>query len=169
MKILFKNTTKYDKENRDNFTNFHQNKFGKKEAIKGLVVLVAVIYIILFNVIYLNWKLLLILFSVFILIYFINKYKVNKKNEKKRKQKDKEFTFFFYETYIKIKFKRQFERINYFELKKIYETDANFFLYTDDKSSLILDKEGFSIGNSKDFSAFIKRKCPFKYSNKDNK
>jgi len=168
MKILFKNTTKYDKENRDNFTNFHKDKFGKKEAIKGLFILIAIIYIILYNVIYLNWRLLLILIPVFIIVYFINKYKVKKKNEKKRKQKDKEFTFFFYEPYIKIKFKRQFERINYFEIKKIYETNENFFLYTDEKSSLILDKEGFSIGNSKDFSAFIKRKCPFKYSNKDS-
>lgn len=59
--------------------------------------------------------------------------------------------------------------MNYFEFKKIFETDENFFLYTDEKHSLILDKDGFEIGTAKGFSEFIKRKCPFKYSNKENK
>ena len=169
MKILFKNTTKYDKENRDNFTNFHQDKYGKREFIKGILVLIAVLYILIFNIMHFNWKFLLILFPIGIALYFINKYVVEQKKEKNKKQKNKEFTFFFYERYVKIKFKRQFERMNYFEFKKIFETDENFFLYTDEKHSLILDKDGFSIGTSKGFSEFIKRKCPFKYKNEENK
>ena len=62
----------------------------------------------------------------------------------------------------------KFEIIN-INIKKIFETDENFFLYTDEKHSLILDKDGFEIGNSKDFAEFIKRKCPFKYRNEEEK
>ena len=99
---------------------------------------------------------------------YLNIYAIKKKKEKKKKQKNKEFTFFFYEKYIKIKCKRQFERMHYFEIKKIFETEENFFLYLDKKHSLILDKDGFDVGTSEGFSEFIKRRCPFKYSNQEN-
>lgn len=166
MKILFKNTTKYDKENRDNFINFHKEKYGAKELIKRLLLLICILYILLFNLININWHSLLIIVPIGIAIYFINKYKNKLQRNKNKKQKDKEFSFFFYEGHIKVKCKRQFERMSYFEIKKIFETDDNFFLYTDDTHSLILDKEGFEIGDKKNFAEFIKRKCPFKYRNK---
>lgn len=164
MKVLFRNTTKYDKDNRNNFINFHNNKYGTKELIKGLLIAICILYIFIFNIIYKNWYLILALIIGGIFIYFIAKQKEEKK--KKEQKKNKEFTFYFYERYIKIKCKRQFERMNYFEIKKIFETKENFFLYIDDNHSLILDKDGFDIGTSKDFTEFIKRKCPFKYSNK---
>lgn len=169
MKILFRNTTKYDKENRENFINFHQDKYGKKELIKIILYGICFLYMLGFVLISLNWYALLILIPLSILFYFLNKYMIKKKKEKSKKQKNKEFTFFFYERHIKIKCKRQFERMSYFEIKKIFETDENFFLYTDDKHSLILDKDGFEVGNEKDFAEFIKRKCPFKYRNKEEK
>ena len=169
MKILFKNTTKYDKENRENFVNFHKHKYGTKELINGILIMVAISYIIIFNLMNINWYSLLIFIPVGLLIYFIYKYSTKKKKEKKKKQKNKEFTYFFYERHIKIKCKRQFDRLSYFEIKKIFETDENFFLYTDDTHSLILDKDGFEIGNEKDFAEFIKRKCPFKYRNQEEK
>lgn len=169
MKILFKNTTKYDKENRENFVNFHKHKYGTKELINGILIMVAISYIIIFNLMNINWYSLLIFIPVGLLIYFIYKYSTKKKKEKKKKQKNKEFTFFFYERHIKIKCKRQFDRLSYFEIKKIFETEENFFLYTDDTHSLILDKDGFEIGNERDFAEFIKRKCPFKYRNQEEK
>ncbi len=168
MKILFRNTTKYDKENRENFINFHKRKFGKKELIQAIIILTCVVYILMFNLINLNWIGVLILVALGVLFYFLNKYVVSKKKTKKNKQKNKEFTFFFYERHIKIKFKRQFERMNYFEIKKVFETDENFFLYTDDTHSLILDKDGFSVGTVEGFTEFIKKKCPFKYRNEEN-
>lgn len=165
MKILFRNTTKYDKDNRENFINFHKNKYGKKEVTKALILIICILYMILFNLMNLNWQGLIVLVILVVIYYFVTKIIISKRKEKNKKQKNREFTFFFYERYIKIKSKRQFERMSYFEIKKIFETENNFFLYTDDKHSLILDKEGFSIGTSKEFSEFIKRKCPFKYKN----
>ena len=169
MKILFKNTTKYDKENRENFINFHRDKYGTKTFIKGILISACAAYMVIFNVMYDNWIGILILALLAIMIYFFNKFLVNKKNKKKKKQKNKEFTFFFYERFIKIKCKRQFERMRYFEIKKVFETEENFFLYTDDTHSLILDKDGFEIGNEKEFAEFIKKKCPFKYRNEEEK
>ena len=167
MKILFKNTTKYDKENRENFVNFHKEKYGTKTIIKGMLIIGVFIYMLIFNFINIGWYSLLILVPLSVLGYFIYKQIKKQKKEKKKKQKNREFSFFFYDRYIKIKSKRQFERMTYFEIKKVFETAENFFLYTDDTHSLILDKEGFEIGNEKDFAEFIKRKCPFKYKNEE--
>lgn len=167
MKILFKNTTKYDKENCNNFIMFHNNKYGRKELIQGILVALFAIYVLIFNIVYKNWAFIIILLLLCALVYLINKYKSEK--NKNKKEKVKEFTFYFYEKYIKIKYKRQFERVRYFEIKKVFETNENFFLYMDEKSSLILDKDKFEIGTSKEFSQFIRRKCPFKYSKEKEK
>jgi len=166
MKVLFKNTTKYDKENRDNFVTFHNKKYGKKEMTNRILITICIVYMIICNIIFKNWFLLIGVILACVLIYLIAE---QQREKKKEKQKNKEFTFFFYERYIKIKYKRQFERIYYFEIKKIFETQDNFFLYTDEKHSLILDKDGFSIGTAKEFSKIIKKKCIFKYSDKTDK
>ena len=163
MKVLFKNVTKYNKENCNNFINFHTNKYGKRELIKYILMFLVFLYIFIFNIIYKNWYFLLALILIGTLIYFTSKQKQEKK--RKERKKVKEYTFFFYKRYIKIKYRREYDRILYFNIKKIFETEKNFFLYTDDTHSLILDKDGFVVGNEKDFSEFIKKKCPFKYSN----
>lgn len=165
MKVLFKNTTKYTKENTNNFVEFHSNKYGKKELLKMIIFGICILYIFIFNIVYKNWLLVLGAIGVGLIIYLIERYKKVKKN--KAKNKVKEFTFYFYEKYIKIKYKRNFERLKYFQLHKIFETEEYFFLYLDEKSSLILSKEGFEIGTVKGFSKFIKAKCPFKYKNED--
>ena len=166
MKILFKNITKYDKENCNNFINFHYDKYAKKTFLKYLMLCICVLYIIIFNIINKNWYLLLGILAVSVLLYFFEKQK--KQNKRKERKRIKQYTFYFYKGYIKIKYRREYDRILYFNIKKVFETDKNFFLYTDDTHSLILDKDGFTIGNSKEFVNFIKNKCPFKYSNQTN-
>lgn len=165
MKILFKNTTKYTKENCNNFVEFHSRKYGKKELTKIILITLCIIYILIFNIIYKNWLLILGVIAIGIIIYLIQNIKLEK--DKKTRKKVKEFTFYFYENYIKIKYRRQFERLKYFQIHKIFETDEYFFLYLDEKSSLILSKEGFEVGRPKEFSKFIKNKCPLKYKNED--
>lgn len=165
MKILFKNTTKYDKENCDNFVEFHSNKFGKKELLEMLLVGICILYILIFNIIYKNWSLVLLALVVGVILYLFQQSKVKKNN--KSKKKVKEYTFYFYEKHIKIKCRRQFERLKYFQLHKIYETDEYFFLYLDEKSSLILNKAGFEVGTPKQFTKFMKSKCPFKYRDEE--
>ena len=162
MKILFKNTTKYTKENCNNFLEFHTNKYGKKELLKMILFGICILYILIFNIVYKNWLLVLGTILLSGMIYLIEKKKSVK--QQRNKNKEKEFTFYFYEKHIKIKYRREFERLKYFQFHKIFETDEFFFLYLDDKKSLILSKNGFEIGNPKEFSKFIKNKCPFKYN-----
>ena len=162
MKILFKNTTKYTKENCNNFIEFHTNKYGKAELTKIIIAIVVVLYLIIVNIIHRNWVFIISALILGIILYFY----YNKKSEKIRKSRNKvkEYTFYFYERYIKIRCKRRFERVTYFKIHKVFETDEYFFLYLDEKSSLILSKDGFEIGTPREFSRFIRKKCPFKYN-----
>lgn len=159
MKILFKNTTKYDKENCNNFEEFHFRKYGTKELIKLGLSLLVMLYIIISNIFYKNWIFLSIAVLVIAIVYAIRKYetKGNKRKEIKK------YVFCFYENYMKVKYKKQEDRVLYLEFKKIFETKDNFFLYTDDTHSMILDKKGFNVGTPEGFTQFIKKKCPLKF------
>ena len=107
----------------------------------------------------------MVIVAIAIFVYIANKLKYSRQQGRNKKMinNKKEFSFFFYQKYIKIKCGRKFDRLRYFELYKIFETKEYFFLYTDENHSLILDKEGFEIGNPKEFSDFMKKKCPLKY------
>jgi len=95
MKILFKNTTKYDKENCNNFITFHTNKYGKKELLKYLLMGICIIYILIFNLINKNWILILGLILLGVILYILNTKKVYE--NKKQRKRIKQYTFYFYE------------------------------------------------------------------------
>ena len=46
---------------------------------------------------------------------------------------------------------------NYFNTKDYY------YFYLDRKYAFLINKNGFTLGNEKDFSNFIKTKCLFRY------
>ena len=169
MKIIFKNNTKYTKERFNAFIEFHRNKYGKKIIFKGLLLVLSIIYIIILNIIYCNWKVILFILAILGFIYLLNNVNLCKQTKKNKKvvKNQKEFTFYFYEKFIKIKCGRKFDRLKYFEIYRVFETKDYFFLYTDEKHSLIISKEGFEIGTARGFSTFIKKKCLLKYR-KDN-
>ena len=165
MKILFKNTTEYNRENYDEFIKFHQEKFGLKTLIRIGIISLCILYIIIMNLIYKNLMGVGIILLIVLIAYGLNKLRVSEQNQDRKKniKSKKKFTFFFYENYIKVKSGRKFQRIMYFELHKIFQTEEYFFLYTDEDHSLILSKDGFEIGTPKAFELFIKKKCPLKY------
>lgn len=165
MKILFKNNTKYTKQNYNAFIEFHRNKYGKKALLKLGILAIVILYIIIFNIIHKNWKIIIGFFVIGVLAYLLNHLKTEKqtKNNKKIIKTQKNFTFYFYEKHIKIKCGRKFDRLKYFEIHRVFETPSHFFLYTDEEHSLIISKEGFEIGTPEDFTNFIKRKCLLKY------
>ena len=76
---------------------------------------------------------------------------------------EKVFNFIFYEDKIKIRDNQNYNVISYYKLYKIFETENFFYLYIDKTHSFVLNKHGFLIGNSNDFSTFIKKKCKLKY------
>lgn len=164
MKVLFRNTTKYTKEKYNDFLKFHDNKYGTKELIRLILIGLCLLYIFIFNIVCKKWYIILLFIVLAVIIYFFNKLSSDKRGKKNKRKIEKEYTFYFYENHIKIKYKRQFERLKYFSLHKIFETDKYFFLYLDERNSLILSKDGFEIGTAEGFSKFIKGKCPLKYS-----
>ena len=165
MKVLFKNTTEYNRENYNEFVKFHQDKFGTKTIIKMFLIGLCLIYILIMNLIYKNLKTVIIFIIIGVLAYFLYKLYISEQIENRRNniKSKKKFTFFFYENYIKVKSGRKFERITYLGLYKIFQNEEYFFLYTDENHSLILSKGGFEIGTPEAFNLFIKKKCPLKY------
>ena len=165
MKVLFKNTTEYNRENYNEFVKFHQNKFGTKTIIKISLIGLCLMYILIMNLINKNFKTVLIFIIIGAIAYVINKLYVSEQIEDRKKniKSKKKFTFFFYENFIKVKCGRKFERIMYLELYKIFQNEEYFFLYTDENHSLIMSKSGFEVGTSETFNLFIKKKCPLKY------
>lgn len=165
MKILFKNNTKYTRHKYNAFIEFHRDKYGKKIIFKTILIALCILYIIIFNIIYLNWKVIISILTIGLIIYLVNNLRKNKqiKSNNKVIYKQKDFTFYFYKNCIKIKCGRKFDRLRYFEIYRAFETKDYFFLYTDEKHSLIISKDGFTIGTDKGFSEFIKKKCLLKY------
>ena len=95
--------------------------------------------------------------------YFHPIEEVKKEYQSDKIVKEQRFTFNFYNKYFKIYTKKEYSIVPYRELHKIYETDTFFYLYLDNKHSLLLDKSGFKKGTPFAFRDFIKKKCPFKY------
>ena len=100
-------------------------------------------------------------------MYAINKVLRNQKKQervhKRRIQRNKNYVYDFYRYYMKVRIGREGQTIYYFKLHKVYETKDYFYLYLNKDYSLIVSKDGFTIGNSRKFSKFIKKKCIFKY------
>ena len=76
MKVLFKNTTKYTKENCDNFIEFHTNKYGTKELIEIILIGICALYILIANIIYKNWLLVLGILLTIGILFIIEKNKM---------------------------------------------------------------------------------------------
>lgn len=167
LKILFKNETKYNKEIYENFLNFHNKKFHFKYTLYTAAIIMLLIFCLSLQVKYHNYT-LAILFGIFLSAFFLWRFlhpfsTVQKELKSKKIENEKVFNFIFYEDKIKIRDNQNYNVISYYKLYKIFETENFFYLYIDKTHSFVLNKHGFLIGNSNDFSTFIKKKCKLKY------
>lgn len=168
MKVLFKNITYYNKEKYNELLEFHKDKFGIKIIATTLAMIVFAIYIIIENIIHKNWKIFVLIIVLGVIAYLIEKIfhnSKNKRNNNKKSENEKKYIYTFYKYFFKVKAGKKREIFFYFRLYKIFETEDEFYLYLDEDHSLIVSKTGFKMGNSKEFSKFIKRKCILKYKN----
>lgn len=172
LKILFKNVTKYNKEIYTDFLKFHQKVFGLKYSFYTAFVIGILLILVATQIRIHNMDLAIILCFV-IVGFFLWRYlhpasEVSKEFNSEKIQNEKEFTFTFYEKKIKIRENDMLDTyiIKYNELYKIYETKDFFYLYIDRTHSLLINTNHFIIGNSEDFSEFIKKKCRLKYKYK---
>lgn len=164
MNIVFKNTTKYTKEELNKFMKFHTNKYIWKYIGMATVLTVYFLILIIYNIAYKNWVAAIgsVLITIVICLYYRNVY-VSKKQENNKKQMEQEFTFLFYEKYMEICSRQTRSRVKYSKFYKIYETNTDFYLYYNKEYSLLLSKSGFTKGTPEEFTNFIKKKTLFKY------
>ena len=166
MKVLYKNKTKYTKETYAKYLQFHQNKFGTKYRFITILIIVLLCFFIITNFKYANKTtgfILLLALLVFCLYRFFQPISLVKKELKTEKfEKEKEFTFKFYKKYFTISDSNNFEKIKYWKLYKIYETNDFFYLYINKDHAFLLEKNTFTKGDISTFYIFVKRKIWFK-------
>ncbi len=171
--LLFKNTTQYSKKLYDEFTRFHNDKNNLYYEIFTIFILILLVYCLIETiksklvVLSIVFILALIIFTCYRLFNPILIYKKEVKN--KAIAKSDTFKFYFYNNYFKVRDKLNFDKVSYFRLYKVYETDKYFYLYLTKRYSFIINKEGFTQGTAEEFSTFIKNKMLFKYSKCDSK
>lgn len=163
MKPLFKNITKYNSKNYEQFVKFHGKKFNFSYNMYTIIMSILLVYCIVLNIsqknlifilLFLTLLVLLILFRVFLPV---KRYKKTKKQFSKNREAF--FSFTFYNFYFTVG-KKAFP---YGRLYKVFETKDYFYLYIDDESAILVSKNGFKMGSATEFSDFIKKKCFFKY------
>lgn len=163
MKPLFKNITKYNSKNYDQFIKFHGEKFNFSYNMYTIVMAVLLIYCVILNIIQKNIPFILLFLAMLILIFLFRMYFPMKRYQKTKNQysKNKETSIFF--TFYKFYFSVGKKTFPYSRLYRVFETKDYFYLYIDDENALLVSKNGFKMGTAKEFSEFIQKKCFLKY------
>lgn len=163
MKPLFKNITKYNSKNYEQFIKFHGEKFNFSYNMYTAVMSILLIYCIILNIMQKNIPFVLLFLALLILIFLFRMYLPMKRYQKTQKQysknKETSISFIFYKFYFTVG-KKTFP---YMRLYKVFETKDYFYLYIDDENAVLISKNGFKMGTAEEFSEFIKKKCFFKY------
>lgn len=167
MKILFENITEYNKNEVNKFQNFHAI-INKPFVLYMFFLLILLIILIGVNIKEKNWNWVIsVLFFGGLLFCYFKFYKSNKDKINNIRVTNKKFKFDFYDKYLTTldvnNKNSKSDIINYFEIKKVYETEENFYLYIGENNSMVINKNNFTIGKLPDFRDFIKNKCIFRY------
>ena len=167
MKILFKNTTKYTKAIYKEFVEFHNKKYNFQYTLFNIFIIALLLFFVICQISYKYYVLAIIsciIFTAFCLYrYFHPISVVVKELNGKTIKEEKSFTFKFYDKYFKVESGMELNLVKYYKLRRCFETKDFFYLYIDKTHAFLINKENFSIGNSKDFSKFIREKCFLKF------
>lgn len=163
MKPLFKNITKYNSKNYEQFIKFHGEKFNFSYNMYTIIMSVLLIYCIILNISQKEIWLILLFLALLILLFLIRMYFPMKRYQKTKKKysKNKEISISF--TFYKFYFSFEEKTITYSKIYRVYETKDYFYLYLDDENAVLVSKSGFKLGSVEEFRKFIKKKCFFKY------
>ena len=165
MKPLFKNITKYNTQNYQQFLEFHNQKFSFSYNFYTITMLLLLIFCVILNIIEKNIVYILFFIGLVLLFLLFRLYFPLKRHEKTQKQfnenKETICNYSFYKWYFILNEKTYY----YFKLYKVFETQHYFYLYINDENAALVNKKGFEIGTMEEFRQFIKKRCLFKYRN----
>lgn len=163
MDLLFRNTTTYNSKKYDKFLQFHEKNFSFSYNLYNIIMIILLLYCMIINIIQKNVQFTILFLAMLAILILIRIYWPIKKYEKNEKQysnnENSTFTFLFYKYFFTI----NEETFYYLKLYKVFETDSYFYLYINSDNAILLEKTGFEVGTSEDFSKFIKKKCFLKY------
>lgn len=167
MQALFKNKTVLSSKNYLHLVDFHQKKNNWKYWLYTATLSLLFIIAISFQLIakkYFIAVLLFVAFLAFLGYRFIQPYyKTKKELTSDKVQKNLINYYFFYEKYFRVKNTLGNSKLKYYKLYRVYENEQYFYLYLDKSNALIVEKNGFMIGNVNSFRNFIKNKVRFKF------
>lgn len=167
MEKLFVNKTTNTQEAYMKFLKFHSKKFN----------LFYIAYTIFWSFLFMiciiiafrgGLRIQGVLFTIALIIfifYRLSKPKMIVNNELKSDKISPKSTntYTFYEKYFEIKNKNGKFNYRYLMIQKVFETSEYFYLYVSKENAFLVSKNTFSLGNERDFSSFIKRKCKLRY------
>ena len=161
--ILFKNITKYNSKNYNQFTEFHNKKYALSNTFYTIIMTILLIYCIILNIKKLNVPFIFLFITLLIGFLLWRIYFPMKRYQKTQKElsniKEASYTFSFYNLYFLLDKKA----IYYFKLYKVFETKDYFYLYINPDYAMLVSTSGFELGSAEDFGKFIRKKCLFKY------
>lgn len=167
MNKLFENTTIYTSDEYEKFLQFHNKRYGFSHDFYTFFMLAVFLFCTIFHLYNdsLNLGILFILITLSFLTFrfFWPILFVKKEFNSGKISAEARNTFSFFTHFFEVKSNNGFAKVIYIKLYKVYETKDSFYLYINKNYSFILSKSNFSIGNSSDFSKFIKKKCWYKY------
>lgn len=167
MEILFKNVTTLDEEKYFELVKFHNKKNNLKYHLYTAAIAFCMVVGIAFQIhqkTYISLVILAVALVGFLAYRTFTPYKKTKQEVEGDKIKNNLVnTYIFYDKKIIIKNINGKDELKYHKLYKVYENKNAFYLYLDKNNTLIVQKDGFKIGTSKDFKNFIKKKVKFKF------
>ena len=166
MELKFKNITKCTKNIYNEFLRFHSQKHKNEYLLKAILILFVVTYMVIFNVIYKNYIIALIIIGIAVLLC-VSKECYQRKTTRRELKSSKiknseEIEFSFYNKYFTTKINQKRQKVRYFRIYKVCNDNKNFYLYLDKTHAFIISKNGFVKGTSEEFEKFIIKKCRFK-------
>lgn len=172
MEQIFKNTTKLTEKEYKIFLKSYQNEHAKADLLYSLfysIFFIICAIMLLINKDYLVGGILLLgVIAYMIYKYFRTKKIAQNNNKKLNIQITNKYDF--YNNYFDIENQEGSGRIWYVKMYKVVETNTHFYIYISREYAYIISKSGFTKGEEKDFSKFIKKKAMYyKYRNRKEK
>lgn len=166
-KKLFVNKTTYTTDTYVDFLKFHNKKYNLSYiayTIFWAMLFLFCIIIAFGSKMRLQGVSITIILVAFIIYRILRpKMIVNKEMKSEKISDNNTNTFIFYKSQIEISNKNGKFNYKYANFRKVFETKDFFYLYVTREDAFLVSKSKFSLGNSEDFSNFIKNKCKLKY------
>lgn len=169
MESLFENKTKYSKELYDKYIEFHAKKYGVKEIIEFIIVVISALILIVIdiqNIEKLKFAFIGIIVILASIIYVFIRERVKAKKQYEgminKKQKDSYAEYSFFDQYFISSYQGESRKVYYVEIKKVFILKDRYYLYLDKNHACVLLKDGFTKGTEEDFRKFLDTKGFFR-------